>query len=312
MERKTKEEKIFEHGLSVVEDFITLYDNEARAVVEYNKLLHEYGKLNKRFNKIIRINDSVSKDVIVNNESLKDSVDYTIKIAREKLLQNVSEHRKTKEILSQSLNNDKEKDKVLKNKLEEAYIQISKLERELELSRNTNKTSTAHNAFQKRTDEDLTLEINLPKYKNFSYEEILTKEMTKAINAETNLVIAKLTIDNFSEIKLDIEEHGNISTFLRGTVKYLHVSLGNDNIVYFSHHNIFYLLFPSMTIEQAKTKIDIANIKRKLSRTTITFSVGVTEYNDKADTFESINKRCDLANEEASLGNNEGSFCIKL
>jgi len=310
MERQTKEEKILEHGANVVEDFQSLYDKEARAVVEYNKLLHEYQKLNKRFNKIIRINDAVSKDVIVNNEGLKDTVDYTIKTAREKLLHNVTEHRKTKEQLAQSRLN--EKDKTLKNQLEQAYIQISKLERELELAKNTaNTPKSAQNAFQKRSDDEPVLDINLPHLINYSYEEILETQMKKADAAKTNLVVAKLTIDNFSDIKFEIERHGNISTFLRGTVKYLYVSLGKDNIVYFSHHNIFYLFFPNITIEKAKTKIGLANIKRKLGNTTITFSIGATQYDIRNDDFDTINERCDLANEEACLGHNESSFCIK-
>jgi len=312
MDKKTKEEKILEHGAKVIEDFQTLYDTEARAVIEYEKLLHEYQRLNKRFNKIIRINDAVSKDVIVNNEDLKDSVDYTIKAAREKLLQNVSEHRKTKEKLAQSMLNDKEKGKTLENQLELAQIKISKLERELELSKSSTSSSSVQNAFQKRADEDPTLEINLPKFKSFSFEEILDKEIKKADNNKTALVIAKLTIDNFSDIKLEIEKHGNISTFLRGTVKYLYVTLGNDNIVYFSHHNIFYLMFPGINIERAKTKIDIANIKRKLGSTSITFSIGATEYDFYNDDLNSITQKCNLANEEASLSNNESSFSVKL
>jgi len=311
MARKTKEEKILEHGESVVEDFKTLYDNEARAVVEYNKLLQEYQKLNKRFNKIISINDAVSKDVIVNNESLKDSVDYTIKTAREKLLSNVAEHRKTKEILSKNIQNDKEKDKSLKKELELAYIKISKLEVDLENAKRNSNTSSTQNLFQKRSEQDTTLEINLPKYKNFTYKELLEQEIKKSNLNKTSLIIAKLTIDNFNEIKKSIEEHGNISSFLRGTTKYLYVTLGNDNIVYYSHHNIYYLIFPKTTITQAKMKTNVANIKRKLNNITITFSIGATEHFIDNDDFESINNRCDAANEEAAIGNTESSFVVK-
>jgi len=310
MARKSKEEKIMEHGESVIEDFQTLYDKEARAVIEYSNLLNEYHKLNKRFNKIISINDAVSKDVIVNNESLKDSVDYTIKTAREKLLSNVAEHRKTKEILAQSLQNDKKKDKTLKNELEQAYIKISKLEVELENAKRSN-TNKAQSLFQKRSEHDHTLEINLPQFKNTSYEELLTNEIKKSNLNKTQLTVAKLTIDNFQDIKSRIEEHGNVSTFLRGTAKYLYVTLGNDQIVYYSHHNIYYLIFSNLCIEDAKTKMNVANIKRKLNNLTITFSIGATEHMLDKDSFSSINKRCDEANEEASLDNTESSFVVK-
>jgi|GEM_PF-2532641 len=310
MARKSKEEKIMEHGESVIEDFQTLYDKEARAVIEYNNLLKEYQKLNKRFNKIISINDAVSKDVIVNNESLKDSVDYTIKTAREKLLSNVAEHRKTKEILAKSVENDKQKDKTLKKELEQAYIKISKLEVDLENSKRSS-NSNAQNLFQKRSEPNHSLEINLPQFKNTSYEELLNQEIKKSNLTKTNLIVAKLTIDNFQDIKTRIEEHGNISTFLRGTAKYLYVTLGNEHTVYYSHHNIYYLIFSNLNIEEAKVKMNVANIKRKLNNLTITFSIGVTEHIVDEDTFESINKRCDVANEEASIGNTESSFSIK-
>ncbi len=310
MARKSKEEKIMEHGESVIEDFQTLYDKEARAVIEYNKLLSEYQKLNKRFNKIIHINDAVSKDVIVNNECLKESVDYTIKTAREKLLSNVAEHRKTKEILAKNLENDKQKDKSLKNELEQAYIKISKLEVELE---NTKRDSSnnAQNLFQKRSEPNHSLEINLPQFKNTSYQELLNQEIKKSNLNKTQLIVAKLTIDNFQDIKSRIEEHGNISTFLRGTTKYLYVTLGNDHIVYYSHHNIYYLIFSNLSIESAKTKMNVANIKRKLNNLTITFSIGATVHIINKDTFESINKRCDVANDEAAIGNTESSFAVK-
>jgi len=310
MARKSKEEKIMAHGESVIEDFQTLYDNEARAVIEYNKLLSEYQKLNKRFNKIISINDAVSKDVIVNNESLKDSVDYTIKTAREKLLSNVAEHRKTKEILAKSVEKDKVKDKTLKKELELAYIKISKLEVELENSKR-NSSSNAQNLFQKRSEANHSLEINLPKFKNTSYEELLKQEIKKSNLNKTHLIVAKLTIDNFQDIKTRIEEHGNISTFLRGTAKYLYVTLGNEHIVYYSHHNIYYLIFSNLNIDEAKVKMNVANIKRKLNNLTITFSIGVTEHIVNEDTFESINKRCDVANEEAAIGNTDSSFSVK-
>ncbi len=310
MARKTKEEKIMEHGESVAEDFQGLYNKEARPVVEYNKLLTEYRKLNKRFNKIISINDAVSKDVIVNNESLKDSVDYTIKTAREKLLHNVAEHRKTKDILAKNMQSDKDKDKVLEKKLEQAYIKISKLEIELENTKR-NIDDNSQNLFKKRNEQDRTLEINLPQFKNFSYEELLEQEIKKSNLNKIPLFIAKLTIDNFKKIKISIEEHGNIGTFLRGTTKYLSVTLGNEHIIFYSHHNVYYLIFKNLNKEQAKAKIDIVNIKRKLNNITITFSIGATQYIIDEDTFESINIRCDEANEEASIENNESSFVVK-
>ena len=127
MDRKTKEEKIVEHGEKVVEDFQDLYDKEARAVTEYNKLLDEYRRLNKRFNKIISMNDAVSKDVIVNNDNLKDSVDYTIKAAREKLLSNVAEHRKTKESSGMHIT----KIAKLEDALRQSYSENASLEKKI-------------------------------------------------------------------------------------------------------------------------------------------------------------------------------------
>ena len=82
MARKSKEEKIMEHGESVIEDFQTLYDKEARAVIEYNNLLKEYQKLNKRFNKIISINNLTSIIRAVTNYFKVSNTPSTLNISQ--------------------------------------------------------------------------------------------------------------------------------------------------------------------------------------------------------------------------------------
>ncbi|NQY95491.1 MAG: hypothetical protein HRT43_15095, partial [Campylobacteraceae bacterium] len=91
MSRKTKEEKVIEDAQDIFDDFKAEVKDESKELIAYEKLLFEYKKLTKRFNKILQMTDNISKNIIVHNDNLKDSVDYTIKTAREKILNNLAE-----------------------------------------------------------------------------------------------------------------------------------------------------------------------------------------------------------------------------
>ena len=297
MSRKTKEEKVIEDAQDIFDDFKAEVKDESKELIAYEKLLFEYKKLTKRFNKILQMTDNISKNIIVHNDNLKDSVDYTIKTAREKILNNLAEHRKTKDILAQTIRN--KKDGTLKKELEQAYLRISELENTLDNTNNTN------------IGNESTLAINLPKFRHFSYEEMFTQETKNAAHDSEVLFLAKLTIDNFQVLKSDIEKAGNIRTFLRGVTKYLDNLLENECVVYHLEEDVFYLFFCNLSLDQIEDKIDISNIHRNLNDTLITFSIGICQYFSNEDNFSSINKKLDLANNEASSNKLESSFIVK-
>lgn len=305
MARKSREEKVLEATEETTRDLEKLYDKNGRAVVEYINIVNEYKKLYKRFNKTIKMNDNVGKSVIVNNESLKGSLNYTIDAARQKLLHNVAEHRKTKEKLSSILDGQKNSSKNLKSQLELAYKRISELEKKVENLENGRGNIT--NVFEKRENSGSKIDINLDEFKKFSYKELLEKEIKKSQTNKTPLYLIKITVDNFDKIKEDIEEQGSSTSFLKGTVKFISVSIGKQSIVYYSHHNVFYIIYPKIELDKLKQKLDKLKVKRKLGENNITFSIGVVNYLED-DTYDSINKRCDETNEKAAIENLEATI----
>lgn len=124
--RKSKEERLIEHGDEVLKELYKVY-LEGIGIDEYYKLLKEYKKLYRRYEKIIKLSDNMGSEVMGQNESLNDNLQYTIKTARNKLLENVKEHRKTKEAYTTY----KERIVLYDEALKESYAQNAKLERRL-------------------------------------------------------------------------------------------------------------------------------------------------------------------------------------
>jgi GGDEF domain-containing protein len=304
--RKSKEEKTIDYSSEVLKDLTALYDDDGRAVIEYRKLLDSYKKLSKRFDKTISLNDTIGKSVIVNNENLKDTVNYTIETAREKLLYNVAEHRKTKESLAKTLETEKSSTKGLRAQLDLAYQRITQLEKEVEDLKKS--TPTVESAFEKREIGGSKIDINMPQYKKFSFKELLENEIKRCELKEAPLFLVKLTIDNFEKIRNDIEEKGNTNNFLKSSVKYISVTLGKNIIVYFSHHNVIYIILTEIAFDEVQQKLEKLTMKRKLGDSSITYSMGCAQFDMDSDDYESINKKCDNANEKASFDNQDGSI----
>jgi len=145
---KTKEEKILEHSETVLDDFTKLYDKEGIVVTEYQKLLKSYQRLNKQFNKTIHLSDAISKNIIEDNDSLSDNINYTVKLARKKIMHNVTEHRKTKEQLAKLSNNDQTQEIIsLNEQLLSAYKKIEQLEKNLD---ELNKDNNIQSVYEKK------------------------------------------------------------------------------------------------------------------------------------------------------------------
>lgn len=103
-----KEEKVIKNSEKILKEA-----EEKQIVISnfaYDNLLGEYKKLYKRYNKVIKIADAVSNEIIHNNDHLQENLNYTIKIAREKLLHTIAEHRKTKDTIQEYLEKIKEQE----------------------------------------------------------------------------------------------------------------------------------------------------------------------------------------------------------
>ncbi len=137
------------------------------------------------------------------------------------------------------------------------------------------------------------------------------KNIQTSTHNTDNLYLAKLTIDNFTDIKSKIEKEGNIRSFLRGVTKYLDNLLSSSCVVFHLKDDVFYLVFCNLSLEEIQSKIDIANIHRNLNDDIITFSIGLCQYFYNEDTFVSINQKLDLANKEASSNSTQSSCIIK-
>jgi hypothetical protein len=101
-----KEDKIIKNSENILNEAKNKTDKNL--IPEYESLLGEYKKLFKRYHKVMKIADAVSNEIIHNNDNLQDNLNYTIKIAREKLLHTIAEHRKTKDELHQHIEKIKE------------------------------------------------------------------------------------------------------------------------------------------------------------------------------------------------------------
>jgi len=307
MARLTREEKTIEHSEIIVEDLKKLYTEDAEAYKEYKKLFEEYKKISKRFNRTVNISDAVGKNVIEDNEQLKDNIEYTVKLAKKKIFYNIEEHRKTKETLAKHSESDKEIIQSLKRELRDLRKYTSKLESEL------NNGNEVNHQFHELAEPIIrSSEINAEVYKNLSYEIVLKNEIENTKKANHTFTVAKLTIDEFSTKKKMLNQiSSDTKTLITILYKFFVTSIGSKNIVYYFADNIFYLIFPNMTKEESNDILTKINIPRKLSNIIFTFSIGATQYDNETDDFNSLNQKCNLANGIALKNNTENSIEFK-
>jgi len=305
MIRKSREEKTMEHGDIIVEDLKILYTTDSEAYKEYKKLLNEYKKVTKRFSKTVSMSDSVGKHVIMKNETLKENVTYTVQKAREKILYNIEEHRKTKKVLAKYSDTGKNNIATLENEIRDLKKYIVQLESK------SNRTNEVHHQFDEDSVEQINVkDINSDELKNISYQKILTKYITFIKEKKINFSVAKLSIDDFNEkIKFLNSENSTSNTIIKVLYKFFITGLGSKNIVYYSGDNIFYFLFPNSDSQESKNFIDKINVKRKLLNVTFTFSIGITQCTEN-DKFEGVEERLTQAHLKASKEFNTNSSCI--
>lgn len=291
--RKSKEERIIEHGSEVLKELHKVY-LEGIGIDEYYKLLKEYKKLYRRYEKTIKLSDNMGNEIMEQNDTLNDSLQYTIKTARNKLLENVSEHRKTKDAYTQY----KEKIKQYDEALNESYAQNNKIQKKLNayikhFGEINHTFSEDLNTNPKKSEGKLHL--NPTEYSNLTIKNIVSLELSK--NKE-NFTIAKLELNDFENMRETIEDNSSVNNFITGTYRYL-TNIFLKDIIIHDEMQTFYIIFRD---KDEKTIMDLlkkVNRKRKVFNFLITFSVGVTKFVNKKDTEDTFLRRCDRAFQES-------------
>jgi len=294
--RKSRDEKTIEHSSIVLDDLEKIYNTDSSAYTEYKRLFDEYKTLAKRFNRTINISDSTGKNVLEDNEQLKENVTYTVEKAKAKILHNISEHKKTKEVLAKHSESDKEYIRILKKELKDMRTYTQKLEQDL------NKSDSVNHQFYETFDPIIkSKDINNVDIGSQSFKDYLQKKLNFANTKNEPLCIAKLSIDEFLLKREQLDDINNDKEGLVKTFyKYFSVSLGSKHSVYYFSDNLFYIILSNITIEKSRSLISKINIPRKLSDVVFTFSVGITEFQSKNDNLVSLIRRCDDASKEAS------------
>mgnify|MGYP000126007333 CR=1 FL=1 len=285
--RKSKEERIIEHGDYMLKELHRVY-KEGIAIDEYYKLLKEYKKLLRRHEKMIKLSDNMGGGIMEKNDTLSDNLQYTIQTARNKLMDNVTEHRKTKETSSLYHN----KVKKLEEALKESYSINSKLDKQL-------KTYIKHygqiqHSFSEelKTNKHVEFSINPKEYKNMNIKQVIAMELSKN---RQNFVLAKICLDDFDKMIETIEESSSINNFLLGTYKYFKNSLHKNDIVFHSNMEEFYVICRDKKIQDVKSLMNKLNVKRKVLNFDIIYTIGITQFIDEKDTNDIFLRRCDNA-----------------
>jgi len=126
--REKKEIKTIANSEEVMEEMSQIY-TDGMYLKEYGKLLNDYKKLFKRYEKTMKVSDSISNSIMKENDILNENLLYTIKTARTNLFKNLSEHRKTKDILHNN------RDKILQNESEMNQLLQEKKDLQIKLDK---------------------------------------------------------------------------------------------------------------------------------------------------------------------------------
>lgn len=299
--RKAKEERIIEHGDYMLKELHKVYE-EGIGIDEYYKLLQEYKKLYRRHEKMIKLSDSMGSGIMEKNDTLSDNLQYTIKTARTKLMDNVTEHRKTKETSSRFQSRSKD----LEDALKESYALNSKLEKQLQTY--IKQYGVIQHSFSEdvNRNKNIELSINPVEYKNMSIKQVVSMELSKD---KFDFVLSKISLNNFDAMIETIEESSSINNFLMGTFKYLKNSVQKTDIIFHHEMESFYILSRGKTNKEVQKMMEALNKKRKVLNFDIIFSIGITQFITGKDTEEIFLRRCDNAFLEAQ--NSDENIIVK-
>ena len=294
------------NGKKVLEKIINQTIDKDTLADEYNRLLKSYKRLSKRYDKTNKMNDRGQRDSLNQNESLKVDKQNIQIVAKNKIMNSIKLTREVKEQYNQKISSDKQMIEKLEGKLKEVsedyYLSLKKIEK-------LTKPKIKYK-------DDLTIKelyhrnINLEKYKTFTYEQLLDKEIHDANKNKKTFVAIKLTIDGLID---SFKEEGETSTnILNAILKSINGSLKTQDVIYFVYPNIFYILLLNKDIKESQSMLNIIMKPRQINKMHILFSLGITQFIINNDTHNTIENRLDIANKEASIQRSENSLVVQL
>ena len=287
--RTRKEDRIIQNGSKISEELNRIY-LEGICIDEYEKLLNEYKRLYKRYEKTIKVSDNIEHSIINKNESLSDNLDYTIKTARSKLFQNISEHKKTKNALSKYKEEIDQYKKVLNELIAEKAIIQKKLNGYVK-----HFGEIKHQFVQSIDDENKLDNSKNNELQNISLEKVLSLAF---IDSEKDFILIKLKLKNFERISEIIKLNASIRSFVEKTHIFIGHNISKDSIIYYEGNGVFYIILINKKIEEAKALENKLNSKRDIYDFEINFNFAISEFKREKDSISRLINRCDMGLKE--------------
>ena len=287
--RIRKEDRIIQNGSKISEELNRIY-LEGICIDEYEKLLNEYKRLYKRYEKTIKVSDNIEHSIINKNESLSDNLDYTIKTARSKLFQNISEHKKTKNALSKYKEEIDQYKKVLNELIAEKAIIQKKLNGYVK------HFGEIKHQFVQSVDDEIKLDNSKNnELQNISLENVLSLAF---IDSEKDFILIKLKLKNFERISEIIKLNASIKSFVEKTHIFIGHNISKDSIIYYEENGVFYIILINKKIEEAKALENKLNSKRDIYDFEINFNFAISEFKREKDSISRLINRCDMGLKE--------------
>ena len=288
--RTRKEDRIIQNGSKISEELNRIY-LEGICIDEYEKLLNEYKRLYKRYEKTIKVSDNIEHSIINKNESLSDNLDYTIKTARSKLFQNISEHKKTKNALSKYKDEIDQYKKVLNELIAEKAIIQKKLNGYVK-----HFGEIKHQFVQSIDDENKLDNSKNNELQNISLEKVLSLAF---IDSEKDFILIKLKLKNFERISEIIKLNASIKSFVEKTHIFIGHNISKDSIIYYEGNGVFYIILINKKIEEAKALENKLNSKRDIYNFEISFNLASSKFEREKDSIAKLINRCNMGLKEA-------------
>lgn len=287
--RIRKEDKIILDGEEMIKELNRIY-LKGICIDQYSKLLEEYKKLYKRYEKTIKVSDNIENSIMHEKESLNDNLDYTIKMARSKLFENINEHKKTKNTLL----NYKEKTDQYKNVFEELISEKISIQKRLDIY--IKSYGEINHEFSDRFENSERLNKDIRNTRNKSFQNIsLERVLSLAfVDKEKDFILIKLEMNDFMEISKAIKSNISIKSFIEKIQMFIENNLSKDSVVYYDENGVFYVALIDKKIEDAKLLENKLNKKRNIYNFELSFNIVISEFEKDKDSIPKLINKCDI------------------
>lgn len=269
---RIRADKVIEKANKTLDELVQIYENGI-AYEKYYELLEEYIKLYKRSESMIRMSDQMGREMFDDKENLSQSLEYTIKTAKNKLTYNVEEHKKSKKVIEHY----KEKVFDYQEVLGEYAIENSKLQKKLQSYEK--KYGEIHHEFYEETqtfhiDDFGEIKLNPSEYENKQLDEIIKNEV---LNIQRVLIL-NLKLKDFEKIAESLKFSVPVNSLLKSVYKFIKACFGADVVVIHEKLNSFIVIADIKNSDKLNECTKKLNSKRVLFNNQISFDITSTTY----------------------------------